>query len=209
MEDETTMAKGADQNRFRFENSLQSELQALLRRLVGEGPASFYRDACRHMTTEPPIESVTHQVGHLVREIDAALLGMLGSVTSGGEPNNTYTLEGERRQGAIEDTMEAFGIPEEMSANKTQRLVNALTQGSRSRRIDSVLDALDLPKDDRMARYWKSPPRAASSWTHRNQLLPPRPLDEEFREFWEQAQNFWLAVGEGQRDVRSPGSAPA
>lgn len=32
------------------------------------------------------------------------------------------------------------------------------------------------------------------SWAHRDQLLPPRPPDQEFYRFWEQTQAVWLAV---------------
>ncbi len=51
----------------------------LLRRLqlLGPGPAAFYRDACRLMTAEPMIESITHVVGHLLRELESALRDVL------------------------------------------------------------------------------------------------------------------------------------
>src|SRR5262245_6857121 len=45
--------------------------------LVGEGPQAFYRDALRLIRGSPLVESVTHVVGHLVREIESALRDVL------------------------------------------------------------------------------------------------------------------------------------
>jgi hypothetical protein len=51
----------------------------ILRRLqlVGGAPASYFADACRLMATEPPLESQTHLVSHLLRELNSGLLGAL------------------------------------------------------------------------------------------------------------------------------------
>ena len=61
-----------EQSAFGFGDPRQAELYDLLHRLVGEGLASFYRDAYNHITAEPPMEALRHQVGHLVL-INAAL----------------------------------------------------------------------------------------------------------------------------------------
>ncbi len=44
--------------------------------LVGEGPQAFYRDALR-LVTGPQVESTTHLVSHLLREIESALRDVL------------------------------------------------------------------------------------------------------------------------------------
>lgn len=51
----------------------------ILRRLqlVGGAPASYFRDACRLMAKEPELESQTHLVGHLLRELNSGLLAAL------------------------------------------------------------------------------------------------------------------------------------
>ena len=51
----------------------------ILRRLqlVGGAPASYFADACRLMAAEPPLESQTHLVSHLLRELNSGLLGAL------------------------------------------------------------------------------------------------------------------------------------
>jgi hypothetical protein len=113
MESASADAVRSEQGPFRLEDPRQRTIYELLRRLVGEGPASFYEDACQHMVMDPPMRSVTHQVGHLVREIDTAMIGMLGSVTSGREPKNeTDPLDDEDRRRAVDAVLEAFEVPE-------------------------------------------------------------------------------------------------
>jgi hypothetical protein len=45
--------------------------------LVGGAPASYFSDACRLMAREPQLESQTHLVSHLLRELNSGLLGAL------------------------------------------------------------------------------------------------------------------------------------
>lgn len=50
---------GGARSVFRFEDPRQEEIFARLNRLVGSGPALFfYRDACRHMAAEYPMDTV-------------------------------------------------------------------------------------------------------------------------------------------------------
>ena len=51
-------------------NQQQEQIYRRLNSLVGRGFAAFYQDACRLMEMEPPLESTTHLVGHLLREIE-------------------------------------------------------------------------------------------------------------------------------------------
>jgi hypothetical protein len=193
---EGTAKEPADVERrvFKFEDPRQAELYDLLRRLVGEGPASFYRDACNHMVAEPPMEALTHQVGHLAREIDGGLLNMLGSVTRDPEAEERDPLdEGDRRE-RVEALLEAFNIPVENRVDKIRRVVDELTKQSRSNKVLSVLGALDLPTADAMARSWVSPPGGSHKWAHRDSLLPPRRPDDQFRLFWERMQEIWYTV---------------
>ena len=46
-------------------------------RLVGGAPASYFRDACRLMAKAPDLESQTHLVGHLLRELNGGLVAVL------------------------------------------------------------------------------------------------------------------------------------
>jgi hypothetical protein len=51
----------------------------ILRRLqlVGGAPASYFRDACRLMAKELELESQTHLVSHLLRELNSGLVAAL------------------------------------------------------------------------------------------------------------------------------------
>ena len=49
----------------------------MLRRLVGDGPAMFFRDACGFMAEQPPRATATHQTGHALREVESALRSVL------------------------------------------------------------------------------------------------------------------------------------
>lgn len=48
-----------------------------LRRLIGEGPAAFFRDACMLMALAPPVPTTTHLVAHLLREVESGVRGAL------------------------------------------------------------------------------------------------------------------------------------
>lgn len=54
---------------FQFSNSRQSNIYSSLERFIGDAPASFYRDACKIMSDNCGLETKTHLVGHLMREI--------------------------------------------------------------------------------------------------------------------------------------------
>lgn len=58
------------------ESPRQREILRRLR-LVGGAPASYFRDACRLMAKEPELESQTHLVGHLLRELNSGLVAVL------------------------------------------------------------------------------------------------------------------------------------
>src|SRR5581483_4263814 len=58
---------------FRFDDPRQARIYERLARLVGSGPAAFFRDGCRIMQNPSAFESTTHVVSHLLREIESAL----------------------------------------------------------------------------------------------------------------------------------------
>jgi len=65
---------------FRFSDPRQERIYRRLL-LIGPGPASFYRDACKIMSAQPPFDTTTHLISHLFREIESALRDVLESVT--------------------------------------------------------------------------------------------------------------------------------
>lgn len=62
---------------FRFQTSRQKNLYIKLRRILGPGPATFYREACSLMVQPQQFESTTHLVAHLLREIESAVRHVL------------------------------------------------------------------------------------------------------------------------------------
>lgn len=57
---------------FKFESEQQRKIhEGLL--LFGDGPAAFFKDACRLVSEPVPYKSTTHLVGHLLREIRSAV----------------------------------------------------------------------------------------------------------------------------------------
>jgi hypothetical protein len=55
----------------------QARIYGLLSRLVSDGAAEFFRDACALMAEEPPRITATHQVAHALREVESALRAVL------------------------------------------------------------------------------------------------------------------------------------
>ncbi len=104
MNDETPNAIPPD--KFKFDDPRQNTIFDYLKRLVGEGAASFYKDACRHMVTKPPFETTTHIISHLLREVESALRAVLEGIT---EP--APTGEG-RHKKQIQIILKALDIPE-------------------------------------------------------------------------------------------------
>ncbi len=64
------------QKAFVFDNPRQQKIYERLH-LIGPGPAKFYKDACAIMSMQPPLDSTTHLVSHLMREIESALRDVL------------------------------------------------------------------------------------------------------------------------------------
>jgi hypothetical protein len=142
--------KGPDMKPFQFDDPRQARIFERLNRLVGEGPAAFYRDTCRLMSREPAYESTTHLVAHLLREVESALRDVLEPVAG------------------------------RSSGHKSE--------------IQAILKALEVPDDDSLALMWLSlADRQADSAlhrrAHRDSLARPRPIDEEFRNWWKQLES--------------------
>jgi hypothetical protein len=60
----------------------QSQIYQRLYSLVSPGAASFYKDACRLMDMDTPLDSTTHLVGHLLREIESSLRDVLRPISN-------------------------------------------------------------------------------------------------------------------------------
>ncbi|MBN2308048.1 MAG: hypothetical protein JXR94_03705 [Candidatus Hydrogenedentes bacterium] len=69
-----------DRRQFSFTDPRQAVIHGRLGKVVGAGPAAFYRDACIVQEGLCPVESASHLVGHLFREIESALRAVLGEI---------------------------------------------------------------------------------------------------------------------------------
>lgn len=54
---------------FRFDNPRQNKIHSSLKRFIGDAPASFYKDACKIYEDDCGLETKTHLIGHLMREV--------------------------------------------------------------------------------------------------------------------------------------------
>ncbi|MBN1916310.1 MAG: hypothetical protein JW889_00255 [Verrucomicrobia bacterium] len=109
---------------FKFDRPLQRDIYERLGRLVGPGPAAFYKDACYLMSVPHSLAAVRHVVGHLWRETDCGLLDVLSTL-----PN---TLRG-------------------TSARKNKPSKKA--QDGRKSKIHAILSELGIG-DDGDAEFW-------------------------------------------------------
>ena len=60
----------------------QAKIYQNLHSLIGQGSAAFYKDACRIINMNPPLDSTTHIVSHLFREIESSLRSVLKPITN-------------------------------------------------------------------------------------------------------------------------------
>lgn len=147
--------------RYGFEDPRQAEIYARLRELIGPGPASFYKDACRIMAAEEPMTAATHLVGHCIREIESALRAVLKPAVG------AHAATQEKRS-------------EQESARKKQ----GTKKDNHKREIRAILGGLGMSEDGLVAQAWDRYAEQLHEWAHRHALNPPRPLDREFEDFF-------------------------
>ena len=139
-------------------NQQQEQIYRRLNSLVGPGSAAFYQDACRLMEMEPPLESTTHLVGHLLREIESSLRAVL-------MPISTPLLDGRKNNG------------DQKQKAEIQAVLKLLEISEISTEAETWLS---LPGRDNEYGLHKR--------AHRKALERPRPIDSEFQEFWQKMQ---------------------
>ena len=149
---------------FRFTDPRQERIYQNLL-LLGPGPAAFYRDACRLMATDPPFEATTHLVAHSFREIESALRDVLEPITE-----------------------------------RTERIAKKRGTSSEEHRAEilAILKALEIPETDPIVQAWLSlagkSDQSLHRRAHRRALDAPRPIDKEFREFFNNMETILDSV---------------
>jgi hypothetical protein len=140
---------------LRFSDPRQERVSERLDRLVGPGPAAFWRDACRLQSNEASLESATHLIAHLLREIESALRDVLEPVAAlpDDQPKEGSSQEGHKA--AIRTILRALDVTEDDTLAKDWLSLAGRGEG------------------------------ALHSRAHRDSLASPRPSDVSFQEWWD------------------------
>jgi hypothetical protein len=160
-----------------FSNPKQERIYRRLNSLVSPGAAAFWRDACRLMEMEPPLESTTHFVGHSLREIESSLRDVLEPLTNPKRSNPDLIK--------CPSCKHKFPKPDQSPTHKDE--------------ITAILQALNIPDTDDVAQTWLKLPGQNNEYglhkrAHRNDLAPPRSVDKGFRQFWSEIQVIFDTV---------------
>ena len=108
--------ENSEEQIFRFGDERQGRIYGRLR-LIGEGPASFFRDACQFMNSPAKFQSTTHLVGHLMREVESALRDVLEPHNTDGSP----PVAGGGHIREIQSILGALGVPEDHQISQLWR----------------------------------------------------------------------------------------
>ena len=134
---------------FRFEDERQDRIYRRLR-LIGEGPAIFFHDACQIMDSPTKFRTTTHLVGHLMRDVESALRDVLEPQNSG----DTAPDVGDRHKWEIQRILDALGVPDDHPVSQLWRSLPG-KDGLQSR---AHRDALFTPRpvDGEFLSMWDS-----------------------------------------------------
>ena len=162
----------------RFADPRQRRIHERLLRLVGPGPAAFFRDACA--ISDSGMLSSTHLVGHLMREVESALRDVLEP-----EANRAKRLSRRNRRRLFNWRTRAWSW--------ITGKIHEPGDGQHREIIIAVLRGLGIEKQDHLAKAWLKVKRI-DRLAHRAGLGLPRPADEEFRMWWTTIQGVFDAV---------------
>lgn len=148
---------------FRFTDPRQDRIYRRLL-LIGPGPAVFFKDACALMTGGLGIQTTSHLVAHLLRDVESGLRRVL----------LPYDFKGQ-----------AAGSDADSQGGSHKKQVNAILAAYGIDALDEAAKAwLRLTDEDTgLARL-----------AHRRGLGPPRAVDDEIRRTWEEVQNLLAAI---------------
>lgn len=83
----------------------QDRIARELGRLIGDGPAAFFRDACVLVALEPSLPTTTHLVAHLLREVESGVRKAL-------EPPGVARGRSGAHQASVAAVLQSLGIGE-------------------------------------------------------------------------------------------------
>jgi hypothetical protein len=142
------------------------------------------------MEMDSPFESATHVVAHLIREIESSLRWAL-------QPYKRQNAAGELQPITLSD---ARSLLSKAGIRKSDPIAKAWldfvkrSQVSHKDDIRALLKGLEIDEADAVAKTWLKLAGVFHEWAHRDNLEPPRPMDQKFREFWTQITEVFSVV---------------
>lgn len=152
-----------------FRTPQHRRVESLLHRLISEGTAQFYSDACRILHSDPPLKTTAHLVGHLCREVESSVREVLAQLP---EAQDVFVSE---QKSAIEKR-----------AKPEHQLIKTEPRGPSHRaQIDAILTALELRQHPEAETWHRLRKRGWHKIAHREKLGHPRIVDDEFYALFE------------------------
>ncbi len=164
-----------------FKNPIQKRIYESLK-LVGEGPAASYKDACAILQDSEPFDCASHIIGHLLREIDSSLRDVLLLL---GEKS------GKTKPPKLDEVFKLLGLKE---VDEKAKRIAAIFSDTRRQEIEAVLNILGIDKDSKEAQDWID--AKLHKMAHRRQLEKPRPIGKDFLESWQGMEKIFLVLSE-------------
>jgi hypothetical protein len=136
---------------YRFANPKRKRIYELFR-ILGDVPASMYRDACILIEGHVLVGSKVHLVTHLFRELEGQLRSVLR------EPETLEELEDKKGKMAgreIKKSLKTAGIPDDDKLmSGCENLVSAIARTSHRDEVENVLRQVEIPSDHPIAKSW-------------------------------------------------------
>ncbi len=153
------------QEPFRLEKERQRRIYERLK-IIGRGPAAFFRDACRLLAMEPPLETASHLIAHCIREMESAIRAAVETRQQREARKKPQTpSEGEGHAKSIANSLEVLGVPSDHPSSEFWRTLAGRGHAN-----------------------------ALHGCAHRSDLGPPRPVDQEFEAWWSSNEGLWAHV---------------
>src|SRR5699024_8861983 len=96
---------------FQFDDPFDERVHDKLK-FIGDGPASFFRDICRMLSGDHELESETHLISHLLREIES-------SVRDAARTQDEKASGSKSHQKDIKNILKKLDIPLEHPVSET------------------------------------------------------------------------------------------
>lgn len=168
---------------FKFTDPLEKRVYEGLMQ-IGEGPAAFFKDACRIMNqvkTGEEFKNTVPLVCHALREIDSALRAVLRPI--GGDFKQV-----KEEEVVIKTLKEVLKFVDEDKISK----IEDIFRDDRKRQIKNICVALGISEEEQIAKKWSN--FNLHKYAHRINLSEPRKADQDFVTFWTEAQNLFDAL---------------